>query len=143
MGNSANGKTIKERAARYLVTRQLNFFDQERIENLFLEAANEAYGFGDVADCQVIEYPKPNYPQIVSNDVQLTVDNVISESNWAVIKPLAHLFVELETAKLQEATKNHGLDPFGRSSAEIENDIMNYRNDLQKKMFACPILSIY
>ena len=78
MGNSANGKTIKERAALYLATRQLNFFDQERIENLFLEAANEAYGFGDVDDCQVIEYPKPNYPQIVSNDVQLTVDNVIS-----------------------------------------------------------------
>lgn len=141
MENSANGKSIKELAETYIIARQINFFTQQQIENLFIEAVNEAHGYGDIVNGRKVELID-NCPQIINQSIQITPNTVLSESHWAVIKPLAQLLVDLETARLQEATKNHGLDPFGRSSAEIENDINMYRAELPKKMFATPIISI-
>lgn len=138
---SVNGKSISELAATYITTRQINFFSQEQIENLFLEAVNEASGYGDLVNGRVVT-SEDNCPVIIDNAKLITAATVLSESDWAVIKPLAQLLVDLETARLQEATKNHGLDPFGRSSAEIENDLNAYRAELPKKMFACPIVTI-
>jgi hypothetical protein len=141
MDISANGKSIAELATAYITARQLNFFNQEQIENLFLEAVNEAYGYGDIVNGRKLDYID-ECPQIINHATRITIETVLSESQWAVIKPLAQLLVDLETARLQEATKNHGLEPFGRSTAEIENDINMYRAELPKKMFASPIVTI-
>lgn len=141
METSVNGKSISELAATYITARQINFFSQEQIENLFLEAVNEAYGYGDLVNGRVVTLDD-HCPLIINNAEIITAATVLNESAWAVIKPLAQLLVDLETARLQEATKNHGLEPFGRSTAEIENDINTYRAELPKKMFACPIVTI-
>lgn len=50
----------------------------------------------------------------------------INESEWAVIKPLFILYVEREEAFQLEASRSLGIEPFGRSSSEIGQDIELY-----------------
>lgn len=78
----------------------------------------------------------PVDPALIIDDAEVT------ESDWAIIRPLFLLYVEREQALMQEATRVMGADPFGRSSSEIASDINTYEAELGRKAFIQPVLSI-
>lgn len=66
----------------------------------------------------------------------------ITTSEWAIIRPLFLLYLERETALQLEASRGLGIDPFGRSSSEIHQDIAQFELDLPHKAFSQPIISV-
>lgn len=139
-----NEKTLSELAQEYADAWIMNFLDQEQLKKLFLEAANEVYGWGDltVHNRRYEQNPIDGCPVLVANDALVTENTPLTESDWVIIRPLAMYFAELETAKLLEASKNHNLEQHGRTSSEIENDIQQYRELLHKKSFSVDPITI-
>jgi len=66
----------------------------------------------------------------------------ISDSEWALIRPLFLLYVERETALQLEASRVMGADPFGRSSSEIAAEITQAESEMPRKAFSMPILTV-
>jgi hypothetical protein len=67
---------------------------------------------------------------------------VISQSEWAVIRPLFLLYVEREQALYLESTRAFGSDVYGRSSSEIMSDIDRAELDLPGNAFVQPVISV-
>lgn len=66
----------------------------------------------------------------------------ISESEWALIRPLFLLYVERETALQLEASRGMGIDPFGRSASEIAAEISQAEADMPRRAFFQPIVTV-
>jgi hypothetical protein len=66
----------------------------------------------------------------------------ISNSEWAIIRPLFMLYVERETALQLEASRGLGMDVFGRSSSEVASDIFQFEADLPHRAFFRPIITV-
>jgi hypothetical protein len=66
----------------------------------------------------------------------------LSDSEWALIRPLFLLYVERETALQLEASRVMGADPFGRSSSEIAAEITQAETDMAHKAFCRPIVTV-
>jgi hypothetical protein len=66
----------------------------------------------------------------------------ISESEWALIRPLFMLYVERETALQLEASRGMGIDPFGRSASEIAAEISQAEADMPRRAFFQPIVTV-
>ena len=129
-------KTITAVVKEYIDARVMNFLDESKLLALFVEAAAEVYGWGDLKNHnRHYETDADGYKELVSDSVLITGDFKLDESDCAIILPFAHLKAEKETALLLEASKNHGLEQHGRQSAEIEMEISNYREMLHKKTF--------
>lgn len=60
---------------------------------------------------------------IIDVQVELTV------GEWAVISPLFYLYVELLNSTRLEASRSSGIEPFGRSSSEIQQEITLMENE--------------
>lgn len=78
--------------------------------------------------------PIPNLP--LDETCELT------DSEWAIIRPLFMLYVERENAVYLEASRGMGLDVYGRSVSEITGDITNFEIELPKLAFCRGIISI-
>ena len=74
--------------------------------------------------------------------ISYDLDTCIHLSEWALIKPLFMLYVERESAIQLEASRGLGIDVFGRSVSEIEQDIRAYEQGLPLQAFTQPILSL-
>jgi len=66
----------------------------------------------------------------------------MTDSEWALIRPLFLLYVERETALQLEASRGLGIDPFGRSSGEVANDITQMETELPRRAFCEPIVTV-
>ena len=66
----------------------------------------------------------------------------VTESEWAIIRPLFALYVEREQALQLEATRGLGADVFGRSTSEISADIERKEADLPRLAFLQPVFSV-
>jgi hypothetical protein len=66
----------------------------------------------------------------------------ITESEWALIRPLFLLYIERETALQLEASRGMGVDPFGRSASEIAGDIAQAETEMPHRAFFQPILTV-
>ncbi|UOO89176.1 hypothetical protein LVJ82_17295 [Vitreoscilla massiliensis] len=129
-------KTITTLVAEYIDARVMNFLDESKLTALFIEAAAEVYGWGDLNNHNRHYQADSNgCMELVAESIAITADFKLDESDCAIILPFAHLKAEKETALLLEASKNHGLEQHGRQSAEIELEISNYREMLHKKTF--------
>lgn len=69
------------------------------------------------------------------------LDTCVNLSEWALIKPLFMLYVEREAGIQLEASRGMGIDVFGRSVSEIEQDIRGYEASLPLQAFTQPVLS--
>ncbi len=78
--------------------------------------------------------PIPNLP--LDETCELT------DSEWAIIRPLFMLYVERENAVYLEASRGMGLDVYGRSVAEITGDITNFEMELPKLAFCRGIVTV-
>jgi hypothetical protein len=66
----------------------------------------------------------------------------LAQSEWSVIRPLFILYVERENALYQEASRQAGLEVYGRSSSEIAIDIERVEADIPHRAASQPIFSI-
>lgn len=67
---------------------------------------------------------------------------VLSESEWALIRPLFLFYVERETALQLEASRGLGMDVYGRASSEVASDIMQTELELPHQAFVGRIVMI-
>ena len=72
----------------------------------------------------------------------LALTTVLTPSDWAIIRPLFILYCEREQALLLEASRVMGVDVFGRSSSEVQQDINTAESELPMKAFIQPVFSI-
>lgn len=72
----------------------------------------------------------------------ITVDTEVTASDWALIRPLFLFYCEREQALLLESSRVMGVDVFGRSSSEVQQDITAYEAELPQKSFIQPVITI-
>lgn len=106
----------------------------------------EAVGAAPVPAPVILEGdPEPDVHQpwpIKSLDL-IEGETEITTGEWAVIKPLFMLYVERETAIRLEASRGLGLDPYGRLSSEIAQDIKDMEeNVIPAKAFVHVVLTV-
>jgi hypothetical protein len=77
---------------------------------------------------------------VVGDDISLTTD--VTTSEWAIIKPLFSLYVEREQGIMLEASRGLGVDVYGRTTSEIQMDIKQMEDEMPKKAFYHPIVSV-
>ncbi|QFY42764.1 hypothetical protein F6R98_10615 [Candidatus Methylospira mobilis] len=73
---------------------------------------------------------------------EITADTDLSDSEWAVIRPLFLLYVERECAIHQEASRAMGLETFGRMSSEISGDIALAEQNLPGQAFCYTVITV-
>ena len=72
----------------------------------------------------------------------ITESTVVTVGEWGVIRPLYLLYVERETAIQIEASKVMGVEPWGRSSSEIAGEIARVEEELPRRAFFAPLVTI-
>lgn len=129
------GKTIADLAQAYTEDHLTNLLPVEQVVSLFLKAVAEYQARGNLKqERQRIVKNDEGVALLVSDEVVIDEASVIHVSDWGVIKVLAELFCEKESALLQEASRNHSHDPYGRNSSEVEADIQRYRDERLGKL---------
>lgn len=67
--------------------------------------------------------------QCITFSASLNDSTFLTNSEWGVIKVLAHLFIEREACLIQEASRYASYETYGRTSSEIEQEIVSFRNE--------------
>ena len=119
-----------------------NFLMNERPDSIVLDpatvlakavAATEFYaGYANLEANDGVDPPLP----------AIAASTVITYSEWALIKPLFMLMTELETSTQLEASRALGVDVFGRSSSEVQQEINQYQMELPQKAFLQTIITV-
>jgi hypothetical protein len=85
-------------------------------------------------------FPVPESLYPTSDFVE--IDTPLTQSEWAVVRPLFILYVERENAVYLEASRSLGVDVYGRSASEIAQDVVQKEMDVQRLMFCMPIVTV-
>ncbi|MGS0741348.1 hypothetical protein ACVBEF_05890 [Glaciimonas sp. GG7] len=85
-------------------------------------------------------FPIPDDPFPVGGFVES--DTWLTQSEWAIVRPLFILYVERENAIYLEASRSLGVDVYGRSASEIAQDITQKEMDVQRLMFCMPVITV-
>ena len=73
---------------------------------------------------------------LIDENTELTV------GEWAVAEPLFKLYVELGNALHLEASRSSGIEGYGRSSSEVQNDITALHDLIPQRAFSHAIITI-
>jgi hypothetical protein len=106
-----------------------NLLDESTVLAQAIAAVNFYSGYGALATHLAIPIADPP-PDLPAPYPAITSATEITPSEWAVIRPLFMLYVELESATQLEASRGMGIDVFGRSVSEIKQDIAMRENDV-------------
>lgn len=118
------------------------FLTEERPDSVVLDSATV------LAQAVAATRYYAGYANLVVNDdvdpplPAIDEDTDLSDSEWALIKPLFMLYVELERAIQLEASRVMGVDVFGRSSSEIRQDINQIQMEFPKNAFSQAIITV-
>jgi hypothetical protein len=125
--------SISDRVDTFLLQERMisNMLDTPIALSLAVTAAVFYAGFAEIESRSGID-PVP----IISPDT------VLSDSEWAVIRPLFYLYCERETATHLEASRGLGVDVFGRSTSEIGQEIMQIEMELPKRAFVQGVITV-
>ena len=124
-----------ERVSNWLVAHPVGvMLDDTQVQNMALQAATYYSGYSDFEHDRIMvelamDTGTDYYPDPVSLDVCVT------DSDWAIIRPLFALYVERENALFLEASRGLGVDVFGRSVSEIAQEIATTEAELPHKAF--------
>ena len=124
-----------ERVSKWLVAHPVGvMLDDTQVQNMALQAATYYSGYSDFEHDRIMveaamDAGTDYYPDPVSLDVCVT------DSDWAIIRPLFALYVERENALFLEASRGLGVDVFGRSVSEIAQEIATTEAELPHKAF--------
>lgn len=82
------------------------------------------------------------YADLASEETEFSENTNLTNSEWALIRPLFMLYVERESAMYLEASRSLGIEQFGRGTGEVIGDIKQVEDELPLKAFCCPVLTI-
>lgn len=85
-------------------------------------------------------FPVPADPYPVGGFVEN--ETLLTQSEWAIVRPLFILYVERENAIYLEASRSLGVDVYGRSASEVAQDITQKELDIQRLMFCMPVITV-
>lgn len=119
---------IASRVATFALQKQGVMLDLDTLGNLAIAATVFCAGYCDLV------------AGVVGDDISLTTD--VTTSEWAIIKPLFSLYVEHEQSVMLEASRGVGVDVYGRTTSEIQQDIKQMEDEMPKKAFYHPIVSV-
>lgn len=81
-------------------------------------------------------------PVSADNEITGNQDFDLTVGEYALIKPLFYLYVELENATGLEASRGQGLDVFGRSSSEIRQELSQMETDMPRIAYVEPAFTV-
>ena len=92
------------------------------------------------------DHTDPLFPVLNALPVPVTdwVDALtdVTQQEWGVIKPLFILYVERENAIHLEASRQLGVDVYGRQSSEISQEITQMEEAIPRLAFYQPVISV-
>lgn len=87
--------------------------------------------------------PAPVRQLPIKNIDYIGEDTEVSVGEWALIKPLFWLYAERENAIRLEASRAAGIEPYGRSVSEVQQDITVMENEtLPQRAFNYQIITV-
>ena len=113
-----------------------SFLHQERPDGILL--AKEVVMAQAVAATRLYA----GYADLVSEETEFSENTTLTNSEWALIRPLFMLYIERESAMYLEASHSLGIEQFGRGTAEVIGDIKQAEDDLPLKAFLCPAFTV-
>jgi hypothetical protein len=133
---------LSERVAKWLEAHPVGvMLDDVQVQNLALQAAVFYSGYSDfehdrimldaAMDAGTDYYPNPT-----------SLETCVTDSDWAIIRPLFALYVERENAIFLEASRGLGVDVFGRSVSEVSQEITTTEAELPHKAFMQIIIRV-
>lgn len=136
---------LSEIVAAYLQddTKPVGFMLEDKFVMRALRQALRFYcGYGKLLNAP-FDTDKIHDPITADNDADgVGQDFHLTPSEAAVIRPLFDLYVERENAMVLEASRVMGADVFGRTVAEIQQDINLHEDAMPKQAFFEPAETI-
>ena len=116
-----------------------NLLDAESVLAQAVAAASFYAGYARITS----RIPAPVvFPALPAPIPAISGTTEITESEWALIRPLFMAYVERETALQLEASRGMGMDVYGRSTGEVAGDITQLEAELPRLAFGCSIITI-
>lgn len=110
-----------------------NTLTEEQITRNLLKAVRLYAGYAVISSLDVGEDgTHSDLPE--GNDLSVC-DVDLNHSEMAIIRPLFDLYVELENATGLESARGDGLDVYGRSTGEIQQDINQKELEMHRIAF--------
>ncbi|WP_454056796.1 hypothetical protein [Cupriavidus sp. Marseille-Q8015] len=104
--------------------------DPDAVQAQALQAARFYCGFADIASL------------VGDPPAQLGEETDLTDAEWAVVRPLFMLYIERGNAIGLEASRNLGVEQYGRQVDTIDADIRQYEADLPRLAFAVEVVSV-
>lgn len=132
---------IRELAEQWQYGLATSLTDTDAAEKFIIEATQEYRTWGRLQN-EAVEFDEKQTASVeLLEDIDGDTD--LNPSEWGVVKHLAELFLERESALIQEASRVAGHEVYGRTVSEITQDIQNYRTEyLPKRAFSFPPCTI-
>lgn len=112
--------------------------DPEQVTAQAVAAARLYRGFARLDEHWARLETDPDAPELATIDATTP----LSDSEWALIRPLFLLYLERETALMLEASRGLGVDVFGRSTSEIATDISMTEQEMAHRAFLFPAITV-
>jgi hypothetical protein len=130
--------TIANLVSEYVARRETGglYLEQSEILQCFIDAVRQYAAYGYLRD------PAVKWVDTDDSLSNITAATTITASEWGVIRHLAELYTEKESAMRLEATRGLGADVYGRSVAEVASDITQYEAELPQLAFFEPCFGI-
>jgi hypothetical protein len=75
------------------------------------------------------------FPVTADNAIEGDQDIDLTAGEWAIIEPLAKLYVDEQNAIHLEASRGLGVDPYGRSASEIAGEVRQLEDEFPYRCF--------
>ena len=111
---------LADLAAEYIAKESATglFVPDEAVGQSLIEATRFYAGFAAMKDpAAAVDEDGVLDPAVITDQIDVTA------GEWALIRPLFMLYVEMQGAKVIEASRGVGLEPLGRTTSEIAADI--------------------
>jgi len=82
------------------------------------------------------------FSELSTSSGSISANSKLTDSEWALIRPLFLLYVERETAIQLEASRVMGIDAFGRQVAEVSGDIERAEAEMPRQAFSMAIVTV-
>ena len=114
---------------------------QETVQRSLKKTVRFYCGFATIRSLELAD-GEIHTPIDASDSIAGTQDFDLNASEYAIIRPLFELYVEHENATHLEASRGLGVDVYGRSVSEIQQEIMQREMDFPKLSFMEPPVTV-
>lgn len=114
---------------------------EEQIARHLHDAVRQYCGYARLTSAQSVD-DVHSVLDDTSGTTPVVVDVDITHSELAIIRPLWLLYIEHENAMALEASRSQGADPYGRSTPEVKQSILDYELRLPQLTFSYEVRSI-